>query len=260
MAMLSIEQKSFLDEQGYLILPDFFDAAFLAEARGRIEELFAIEGDQAGSEFRAEPQTQRLANCVDKGEIFERTVSDERLLEGVAAVLGPEYKLSSLNVRSANPHSDWVQPLHCDTGAVPDAIGNSVCNTIWMIDDFTTENGATRCVPGTHRSGKLPQETGVDPAAPHPDEILVTGRAGTVVIMNAHLWHGGTANRTDRPRCAMHAFYTRRDKPQQQYQKRLLRPETQARLNARLRWLLALDDVENDVLCQQTTSMSGFLK
>lgn len=258
--MLTSEQKRFLDEQGYLILPDFFDAAFLAEARRRIDELFALEGDQAGSEFRAEPHTQRLANCVDKGEIFERTVSEPRLLEGVAAVLGPEYKLSSLNVRSANPYSDWVQPLHCDTGAVPDAMGNTVCNTIWMIDDFTTENGATRCVPGTHRSGKLPQEAGIDPAAPHKDEILVTGNAGTVVIMNAHLWHGGTANRTARPRRAMHAFYTRRDKPQQQYQKRLLRPETQARLDAGMRWLLALDDALNDELCQQTTSMSGFLK
>lgn len=260
MAMLSSEQKRFLDEQGYLILPDFFDADFLAAARRRIGELFESEGDQAGSEFRAEPQTLRLANCVDKGEIFERTVSDARLLEGVEAVLGPEYKLSSLNVRSANPHSDWVQPLHCDTGAVADALGNIVCNTIWMIDNFTTENGATRCVPGTHKTGKLPQEAGIDPEAAHPDEMLVTGRAGTVVIMNAHMWHGGTANRTGEPRCAMHAFYTRRDKPQQQYQKRLLRPETQARLDARLRWLLALDDARNDELCQQTTSMSGFLR
>jgi hypothetical protein len=50
--------------------------------------------------------------------------------------------------------------------------------------------------------------------------------------MNAHLWHGGTANRTSRPRLAMHAFYCRRDKPQQQYQKKLLRPEVQASLSA----------------------------
>ena len=48
------------------------------------------------------------------------------------------------------------------------------------------------------------------------------------MVMNAHLWHGGTANRTAAPRLAMHAFYCRRDKPQQQYQKQLLRPEVQA--------------------------------
>ncbi len=66
--------------------------------------------------------------------------------------------------------------------------------------------------------------------------------------MNAHLWHGGTANRTAAPRLAMHAFYCRRDKPQQQYQKKLLRPEVQAALSPELRELLALDDPLNDEL------------
>jgi ectoine hydroxylase-related dioxygenase (phytanoyl-CoA dioxygenase family) len=99
-----------------------------------------------------------------------------------------------------------------------------------------------------------------DPNAPHPDEILVTGPAGGVVIMNAHLWHGGTANRTGTPRLAMHAFYCRRDKPQQQYQKQLLRSEVQAGLSAALRELLALDDPLNDELSANVTVRSGFLK
>jgi hypothetical protein len=52
-------------------------------------------------------------------------------------------------------------------------------------------------------------------------EELVTGSAGTVVVMNTHMWHGGTASRTDRCRRALHVFYMRNDKPQQQYQKAL---------------------------------------
>ena len=94
----------------------------------------------------------------------------------------------------------------------------------------------------------------------HPREILVTGRAGDVVVMNAHMWHGGTANRTAAPRRAMHAYYTRFDKPQQQYQRRLLRPETQARLSPSARKLLALDDPLNDELSARLSGMSGFLK
>jgi ectoine hydroxylase-related dioxygenase (phytanoyl-CoA dioxygenase family) len=78
--------------------------------------------------------------------------------------------------------------------------------------------------------------------------------------MNAHLWHGGTANQTDRPRLAMHAFYCRRDKPQQQYQKRLLRPEVQAALTPALREVLALDDPLNDELSANVTVRSGFMK
>jgi ectoine hydroxylase-related dioxygenase (phytanoyl-CoA dioxygenase family) len=99
-----------------------------------------------------------------------------------------------------------------------------------------------------------------DPTAPHPEEITVLAPAGSVVVMNTHAWHGGTANRTDAPRRAIHSFYCRWDKPQQQYQKRLLRPETQAALSPELRRLLALDDSMNDQLCEQTTDMSGFMK
>ena len=84
--------------------------------------------------------------------------------------------------------------------------------------------------------------------APHPDEILLIGKAGSIAVMNSHLWHGGTANRTAAPRLAMHAFYCRRDKPQQQYQKQLLDADVQAGLSPELRDLLAIDDPLNDAL------------
>lgn len=129
-----------------------------------------------------------------------------------------------------------------------------------MLDDFTPENGAPRLVPGSHRWGRLPQNEMANPYDPHPEEIPITGRAGTVFVMNAHLWHGGTSNHTAVPRRAMHVYYTRGDKPQQQYQKRLLRPEVQARLGPTARKLLALDDPLNDELCAQGSNMSGFLK
>ncbi len=249
-----------LDRDGYLILEDFMGDRLLAELRHRVDELFLSEGDQAGAEFKQEEQTRRLANLVDKGEVFGRAIAMPEILEAVGHVLGPEFKLSSLNVRSANPQSTWVQPLHCDMAAIADERGYWVANTVWMLDDFTLENGPTRLVPGSHRWGRLPQDTLADPKAPHPDEILLTGKAGSVVVMNAHLWHGGTANRTDRPRCAMHGFYARWDKPQQQYQKRLLRPMVQEGLPPALRRLLALDDPQNDELSANVTRTSGFMK
>jgi len=51
-----------------------------------------------------------------------------------------------------------------------------------------------------------PEKALADLYAPHPQEILLTGRAGTVVVMNAHMWHGGTANRTAAHRRAMHVY------------------------------------------------------
>lgn len=257
--MTSRERRQ-LDEMGWICLPGVMDPAFLEEARRRVEELWESEGENAGSEFRKEPGARRLANLVDKGEVFERVICQPRVLEAVGRVLPAGFKLSSLNARSADPWGEEAQPLHCDAGALPDASGFSVCNTIWLLDDFTPENGATRIVPGSHRRGKLPQEVLADPAAPHPEEVLVLGKAGSVVVMNTHAWHGGTANRTGSPRRALHAFFTRLDQPQQQYQKALLRPETRARLSPELRRILALDDPRNDELSLRTTRMSGFLR
>jgi ectoine hydroxylase-related dioxygenase (phytanoyl-CoA dioxygenase family) len=254
------DEKRLLDTDGYLVLDSLMDDALLEQVRAQVEQLFEQEGDRAGSEFKQEPHSRRLANLVDKGEIFERIIETPRVLECMEYVLGTRFKLSSLNVRSADPDNDWSQPLHADSGAIADAQGYWVCNSVWMLDDFTEQNGATRLVPGSHRWGVTPQEVVSDLYAPHPREILLTGRAGTVVIMNAHMWHGGTANRTPAHRRAMHVYYTRWDKPQQQYQRRLLRPEVQERLGAAARRLLALDDPLNDELSAQFSNISGFLK
>ncbi len=259
MSLSAVEMKC-LDEAGYLILDSFMDTELLTRLRKSVEELFRAEGEEAGKEFKQEPGCRRLANLVDKGEVFREVIVLPRLLDYVRHVLGPSIKLSSLHVRSVNSHGSVGQPLHADMSAVADEHGPWVCNTLWMLDDFRSDNGALRLVPGSHRYRRLPAEALADPRADHPNQVLVAGRAGSVVILNAHTWHAGTANRSDRPRTALHAFYCRRDKPQQQYQKRLLRPQVQESLSAELRDLLALDDPLNDQLSAEVAVRSGVLK
>jgi hypothetical protein len=246
-------------DEGWVKLEAFAPEALRLRLVERIEALFASEGERAGAEFKQEPGARRLANLADKGEVFREAMLSPGVLAHVAHVLGPRFKLSSLNARSANPLGEDVQPLHVDAGAVPDDRGYWVCNVLWMLDDFTPENGSLRVVPGSHRSGRRPQDVLADPLRPHPDEVLVTGRAGDVVVMNSHLWHGGTANRTAQRRLALHAFYCRWDKPQQQYQKALLSAETQSALSPAARALLALDDPANDALSAQSGA-SGFMR
>lgn len=260
MSTLSESQLAHLDAEGFLVIPSLLPPVMVQSLIDRIEELFELEGENAGHEFKKEEGCRRLANCVDKGEIFEQAIVIPEIQSAIARVIGGRYKLSSLNVRSTNPHTASDQPLHVDMNGLPDEQGNWVCNIIYMLDEFTLHNGATRIVPGSHRWGQRPQEVLADPFAEHPQQILVTGPPGTAVICNAHTWHGGTANHTDNPRRAMHAFYCRWDKPQQQYHKKLLRPETQARLTPQLRELLALDDPHNDEISANVTVRSGFLK
>jgi ectoine hydroxylase-related dioxygenase (phytanoyl-CoA dioxygenase family) len=155
------------------------------------------------------------------------------VLSAVRHVLRRDFKLSSLNARDAEPghghqslHTDWEQPTD----------RYQVVNSIWMLDEFTPTNGATRIVPGTHRLLRHPD---VDP---HPREIPITGPAGTVVGFNSHLWHGGTKNHSRRPRRALFAYYTARENPQQTNQQEFITPQTYRRLSPEARRLL---DVES---------------
>ena len=97
--MLIQSQRRQLDELGYLVLPGLVSPSLLAELRERVEILWELEGDDAGSEFRPEPGDRRLANLVDKGAVVAELIAMPEILECIAHVIGPAFKLSSLNAR-----------------------------------------------------------------------------------------------------------------------------------------------------------------
>jgi ectoine hydroxylase-related dioxygenase (phytanoyl-CoA dioxygenase family) len=172
-----------LDDEGYVVLESAMPDGLLSRLRSRILELFEEEGENAGREFRGEEHAHRLANLVDKGEVFREAIALPHVLQLVRHVLGGDGKLSSLNARSADPHTDVGQPLHVDMGAIPDEKGYWVCNTVWLLDDFTRENGPTRMIPGSHRWGTKPQDVLDDPLAPHPHESHIVAAAGDARVL-----------------------------------------------------------------------------
>jgi ectoine hydroxylase-related dioxygenase (phytanoyl-CoA dioxygenase family) len=236
--VLTAAERARLDEDGFLPLPGILSPAQLQVIRDRLAELSAAEGDQAGIEVHQEEGTDRLADLVNKDPVFEVCFTSPRVLAAVRHVLG-DFTLSSLNSRAALPGSGQ-QRLHTDWGEPVPAGDYQVCNSIWLIDDFTPDNGPTRVVPGSHRSEQLPGQVLADPWAPYPGEVQVLGQAGTVVVFNAHLWHGGTGNTTRRPRRALHSYFCRRGRKQQLDQRAYLRPETLARLSPAARHILGV--------------------
>jgi ectoine hydroxylase-related dioxygenase (phytanoyl-CoA dioxygenase family) len=237
-SLITESDRQMLDDLGYLPFPGILDAATVTALAQRFDELVVEEGDRAGLEAHQEDGTSRLADLVDKGPIFDLCWNNPRQLAAVSHVLGwQDFKVFSLNGRAALPLHGH-QRLHVDWGSAVPPGAYEICNSIWMLDDFTEENGATRIVPGSHRWGRLPQDDMEDPGAPHPDEVLVLGSAGTAVIFNSHLWHGGTQNRTNKPRRALHSAFVHRDQKQQTVFGHYLRPETYARLSSAQRYLL----------------------
>lgn len=237
-ASLSTEEIRCLDEQGYVSLGVLLSAEQLSTLRHKTDSLLDAEGNAAGSELFDSPHIRhpkeagadRLADLVNKGEEFDLFYSHPRVLAAVSHVLGGSLQLSSLNYRSAKP-GQGAQRLHADWHEAVAANEYLVCNSIWLLDDFSAANGATRVVPGTHLSSQLPAEAMLDPMSAHPEQQLIELPAGSVVVFNSHTWHGGTNNTTSEPRRAIHSYFCRRDQPQQLDQNKYLHPTTAARLS-----------------------------
>jgi ectoine hydroxylase-related dioxygenase (phytanoyl-CoA dioxygenase family) len=239
---LTQQEKDQLDHDGFLPLSGILKPEHLGSLRDRVYELLQAEGDQAGIEVHQEAGTERLSDLVNKGAVFDICFTHPRVLAAMAHVLAADFKLSSLNYRAALPgqghqalHTDWREPVTAGEFRV--------CNSIWLLDDFTAENGPTRVVPGSHLRGTLPKDEMPDPAAPHRNERMLLAPAGTVVIFNSHLWHGGTLNRTAAQRRALHSYFCRRTERQQLDQQRYARAETRARLSPAARYVLGIDGV-----------------
>lgn len=231
-------EKDFLDRNGYLNLGQLLSNAEVQEINKRLLFLMNAEGDMAGSELLDSPHIRhpkeagadRLADLVNKGEVFDVFYTHPRLLAGITHVLGASIKLSSLNYRGAKPGMG-LQKLHVDWHEAVTPGQFKVCNSIWLLDDFTRENGATRIVPGTHLSGVLPQNVLDDPEATHSEEVIIEAPAGSVFIFNSHAWHGGTTNRTQKTRRSIHSYFCTSDQPQQVDQSRYIKHETLNRLS-----------------------------
>jgi ectoine hydroxylase-related dioxygenase (phytanoyl-CoA dioxygenase family) len=238
---LTDAEKESLNEKGYVIFNNIVDPVWLKELQDKYEDLMEKEGAAAGTEVHKEVGTRRLADLVNKGEVFDRAYTHPKVLAAIYQIIGRDFKLSALNGRDAEP-GQGNQQLHADWGPRVLKEPQHVAISLWMLDDFTSENGATRVVPGSHLIEGLPQDYLEDPAAPHPDEVLVTAPAGSVVVLSSHLWHGGTTNRTDKMRRAIHPYYTAREFSQQQDMKEYIRVSTYNRISPAARYILDVQE------------------
>ena len=100
---LTSEEKSTLDETGYLSLGVVLSSQELEGYRSRLAELLTEEGEDAGKEVHQEKGTLRLSNLVDKDPMFEKVITNPRLLAAIHHVFDGPFKLSSLNSRAALP-------------------------------------------------------------------------------------------------------------------------------------------------------------
>jgi ectoine hydroxylase-related dioxygenase (phytanoyl-CoA dioxygenase family) len=185
--------------QGYALLHGLVPDREVDALRDALDRLHRDEAHVPRQ--TSEPGTLRGYNLVRRSPRFREALQKSEVVALVDELLGSNCILHSFESRSALP-GGGQQSLHRDMPFVEN-MALSI-NVVWMLDDFTEENGATRVVPGS-----FVRPSGPEVGRVYPDEVLATAPAGTLLLFNTLNWHGGGPNRTDRIRRAFHVHYCR---------------------------------------------------
>lgn len=141
---------------------------------------------------------------------WARAVAHPRLVEVLAALLGPAVELHHTTMHVKPPEVGAPFPMHQDHAFYPHADDRYV-DVLVHLDDTSHENGEIRFLAGSHRLGPLPhvdRDPDGTPCHPHlaparyrlEETRAVPARRGDVVCFNINTVHGSYPNRSGRSR------------------------------------------------------------
>lgn len=203
---LSAREREALDRDGYVVFPNLIDSDWLE----RLKAAFDSEHEKGRRSRVNESGTRHVDDLVNRGAVFEGLYTHSRVLAAVYHVLRDEFRVGQIGGRDPLP-GYGQQGLHADWTARAKGEAFRIVTTISLLDDFTAENGATRVVPGTHQMLNPPPKSFANPSSRHPQQEVIVAKAGSVLVFNGHLWHSGTANRSNRARRVVQCCFVGRD-------------------------------------------------
>ena len=196
-----------IDERGFCIIPSVITQQKADAARIVLERLL----DEEATDVTRAAKTQCVGGIAYKHPIFVELMAHPLIVALWKAYLKDEDIICcTWSANTAYPgfdkygwHPDypywWInQPWPLD----------QVCGqTIWLLDDFTEENGGTGILPHTHRKGHPPAPEMTNQA--QADAEILTGVRGSVMVFHGATWHSARPNRTNKARSALLGMYMR---------------------------------------------------
>jgi ectoine hydroxylase-related dioxygenase (phytanoyl-CoA dioxygenase family) len=217
---------------GYVILERAIDRVAIDEL---IAALAPFEANRPMGRNAFEGQhSQRVYSLSGKGAPFLRLAEHPDVLSLLDRTLLPNYLLSTVQSIRLHP-GELAQAWHTDDAfylsARPHAMPLAI-TVIWAIEDFTSDNGATEVIPGSHRWG-----------IEHPDTcdveaVAAAMPAGSAIVFDAAIWHRGGANRSAGTRLAISPQYCQPYLRPQESQLLIMPPESARACTERMRSLL----------------------
>jgi ectoine hydroxylase-related dioxygenase (phytanoyl-CoA dioxygenase family) len=223
-----------LREVGFVVIPG--PLAFDRLARLGAAYDLAVEGATV-DDVAIGSSTTRINDFVNRGPEFDWLYVYQPVLEACCRIIDQPFRLSTMHARTVRPYAK-AQDLHVDIQR--EASDHPLVGFILMMDEFRSDNGATRFVPGSHKWPTMPVDFPQDTSANYERQALACGPAGSIIIYNGSVWHGHAANRVSEPRRSIQGAYIRRDAEPAVNQAARIRPETLGRITDLARYVLAV--------------------
>ena len=223
--MSSNELAARYRELGYLIVDSLFSLDEVASLRQRTEAIASGEVDFPTELIEYEPgregertlsTVRKLNRCADADDVFFRHASEDRVLNIVESLIGPDIKLFGSQC-FMKPPGGIEKPYHQDSAYF--SIEPFDLVTCWTaLDDVTEENGCVWVVPGSHTGGvidhsqpwQLPGRTDMQ----IPDEQIAVEletplvmEAGSCSFHHSLIMHKSMPNCTDKSRRGFAVHY-----------------------------------------------------
>ena len=223
-----------LRDVGFVVIPGPVPPDGLAQLAAAYDSAVA---SASADDVSIGSSTTRVSDFVNRGPEFDALYVYQPVLEACCRIIDQPFKLSTMHARTLRPRSQ-AQELHVDFKR--DTDGWPMIGFILMVDEFRSDNGATRFVPGSHRWATIPSDIMNDRVADYEGQVVACGPAGSIIVYNGSVWHGHTANSSAEPRRSIQGAYIRRAAQSGVNLPARMRPETLARINPLARYLLAV--------------------
>lgn len=192
-----------IDKNGFCCVPNVISIEKADEASFALDEILKNEITE---DIRA-TRTQRVGKVIVKNRIFLELMCHPFVIDLWKTYLGDDLICGTFSANTVYPgrhdigwHADYpywsIKP--------PWPSGRLAVQTLWMLNDFTKENGATATIPGSHLRGHPPDG---NTREQREDEEILTGTRGSVVFAHGAWWHTARPNLSNHSRSCLLGMY-----------------------------------------------------
>lgn len=186
--------KDLILEKGYHIIENFFDADKLnlvGIVNTKLDEVIKLTGNL----------TTRYYSLFGAIPALNDLILSSGIVDIARDVLGQNINISDLQTLTLHPGAPPIN-AHIDYPFLlmdkPFLTPIVQLQTLWALDDFTNENGATRIVPYSHLRCEWPTQEEFEEKC---QKVLL--KKGSIIIFHGALWHDTSANISDMDRSSL---------------------------------------------------------